>query len=182
LRQRFRTTQWLPHPVEFVFAFFANPANLPKLMPPWQSARIDEIELHPAPHRAYVDAAGAIAAGSGTRVTLSFRPTPLAPIRLAWEARIEDFHWNERFCDRQVRGPFRYWRQCHRVQPSQSEETGEHGTLLTDTVEYELPLGALGRLTNRIAVQRMLASTFRYRQQQAERLLRELSAGVGSHA
>ena len=48
MRHRFRTTQWLPYAVESVFAFFANPANLAKLHPEWQQARIDEIELHPA--------------------------------------------------------------------------------------------------------------------------------------
>ncbi len=47
MRHRFRTTQWLPYPVELVFAFFANPANLPKTPPDWQQARIDEIELTP---------------------------------------------------------------------------------------------------------------------------------------
>ena len=61
-----------------------------------------------------------------TRLTLSFRPTPLAPIRVSWVALIEDFHWNERFCDRQLEGPFRYWRHCHRVQEWQSERAREN--------------------------------------------------------
>ncbi|HEY4010787.1 MAG TPA: cyclase, partial [Acidobacteriaceae bacterium] len=86
--------------MDFVFAFLANPSNLPKLMLPWQDARIDEIELHPARHSERAHPMAAIAAGTGTRMTLSFRPTPLAPVRVSWEARIEDFHWNERFCDR----------------------------------------------------------------------------------
>ncbi len=40
MRHTFQTEQWLPFPVELVFAFFAYPENLPRLMPAWQKARI----------------------------------------------------------------------------------------------------------------------------------------------
>lgn len=182
MRHRFRTGQWLPYPVDFVFAFFANPSNLPMLQPRWQSARLEEIALRPAPEALYRNPYAKVAAGAGTRVTVSFRPAPLAPIRVSWVAEIEDFHWNERFCDRQIEGPFRYWRQSHRMQPMESEQTGQPGTLLIDVVEYELPFGAFGRLTNEIAIERMLASVFRHRQHRAEQLLSELSEGVESLA
>lgn len=179
MRHRFRTSQWLPYPLERVFAFFADPANLPRLLPPWQRARLDAIELHPA---AGNPGLSSTAAGSGTRVTLSFRPTPLAPIRVSWDALIENFHWNHRYCDRQIRGPFLYWRHCHRMQAHESERTGEPGTLLVDTVEYDLPFGTLGRVANRVAVERLIASVFRYRHRRAAELLRELSEGAESRA
>lgn len=171
-RHRFRATQWLPFPVDFVFDFFADPSNLPKLMPDWQQARIEAIELHPP---ARMLAPDRIAAGRGTQLTLSFRAAPLSPVRVSWTALIEDFHWNERFCDRQIDGPFRYWRQCHRVQAWQSETTGEDGTLLIDTIEYELPLRRLEGLVNRLAVKRMLTRMFNHRHRRTEQLLRELS-------
>ena len=180
MRHRFRTTQWLPHTVESVFAFFANPANLPRLHPNWQQARIDEIDLHPPSRNGSRPSETMLAAGRGTRVTLSFRPTRLSPLRLSWVALVEDFHWNERFCDRQVEGPFRYWRQCHRVQAWQSEKTGEHGTLLIDTIEYELPFNTFGQLANRFAVKRMLENLFDHRHRRAEELLREINEGVES--
>lgn len=182
MRYRFRAGQWLPHSVDFVFAFFANPTNLPKLQPRWQATRVEEIELRPPTHSTRGNPYAAVAAGTGSRVTLSFRPAPLAPIRLSWIAEIEDFHWNERFCDRQIEGPFRYWRQCHRVQPMDSEQTGEPGTLLIDTVEYELPFGALGRLMNQLAVETMLARVFKHRHHRTEQLLSQLSEGVESRA
>ncbi|HTV08783.1 MAG TPA: SRPBCC family protein [Candidatus Aquilonibacter sp.] len=179
--QRFRAEQWLPHPVEFVFAFFANPANLPRLMPHWQQPRIDEIELHPAPPKSTGAFPRPIAAGKGSRVTISFRPAPLSPVRLSWVALIENFHWDHRFCDRQIRGPFRYWRQCHSMHACQSERTGEHGTMVVDTIEYELPFGRIGQVTNRVAVRRLIASIFRYRHHRTTELLRELSAGGAHH-
>jgi ligand-binding SRPBCC domain-containing protein len=182
MRHRFRTTQWLRYPVESVFAFFANPANLPKLLPDWQQPRIEEIELHPPSRNSAAAPGETVAAGRGTRITLSFRPSRLSPIRVSWIALIEDFHWNERYCDRQIEGPFRYWRQCHRVQAWQSEKTGENGTLLIDTVEYELPFGRFGHLANRFAVRGMLESLFDHRHRRTEELLREINEGVESHA
>lgn len=182
MRHRFRTTQWLPYPVDFVFAFFADPSNLPELMPKWQQARIDEIELHPARPKCAEALDGRIAAGRGTRLNVSFRPAPLAPLRASWVALIEDFHWNERFCDRQIEGPFRYWRHCHRVQEWQHDRTGEYGTLLIDSIEYELPFGRLGRIGNQIAVKQMLNLLFEYRHRRAGELLRELSERVECHA
>lgn len=175
---RFRAEQWLPHPVEFVFAFFANPANMPRLMPAWQRARIDEIELRPAPPKQAGDQNGFIAAGIGTRLTLSFRPTPLSPVRVSWVAQVDNFHWDHRFCDKQLSGPFLYWRQCHSMQACESERTGERGTLIVDTIEYELPFGRFGLMTNRVAVRRIIASVFRHRHRRTEELLRELSASA----
>lgn len=42
MAQRFETRQWVPFPVELVFAFFANPSNLPHLMPPRLKTRIED--------------------------------------------------------------------------------------------------------------------------------------------
>jgi ligand-binding SRPBCC domain-containing protein len=170
MRHQFSTEQWLPYPHELVFAFFANPENLPRLMPRWQKARIEEAHFTPPPPRP----AGAprypgVVAGDGTRLILGIRPLPFLLMHLPWEALIEDFRWNKGFCDVQVRGPFQYWRHCHTV--TASTENNQPGTLLRDHVEYELPLGALGALANKFAVRRALAATFRYRQKRTTELL-----------
>ena len=87
------------------------------------------------------------------------------PVRLKWDALIEDFRWREGFCDRQVSGPFKYWRHCHSVRSDAA------GTLLRDAVEYELPLGALGRLANALAVKRQIAGIFALRHRRTLELL-----------
>jgi ligand-binding SRPBCC domain-containing protein len=113
-----------------------------------------------------------MAAGSGTRLTIGVRPFPLAPFRIPWEAEIEEFRWNEGFCDVQMRGPFKYWRHCHTVMAAASPKNPlEFGTTLRDHVEYELPLGALSGLADLLVVKRGLAYTFRYRQERTEQLL-----------
>jgi ligand-binding SRPBCC domain-containing protein len=166
MRLHFQTEQRLRYPLEMVFAFFADPANLPKLMPTWQHARIDHatyVTPPPPPHP--FPGSDRITAGTGTRLTITIRPVPLSPIRASWEARIEDFRWLEGFCDVQLSGPFKYWRHCHTVEHHRS------GTLLNDHVEYELPLGPLGSIADKLFVHRQLAATFQYRQRRTLELL-----------
>ena len=174
----FRTEQWLPYPIELIFAFFANPENLPRLMPSWQKARIEEAAFAPPPPRPIaLDPAlrlKSIAAGPGTRITISFRPFPYSPIRIPWEAEITDFAWNDHFCDTQLRGPFSHWRHCHHViTETRTDESGTptQGTLLRDEVEYMPPYGALGTLANRLVIVRQLRATFDYRHRRTLELL-----------
>ena len=182
MRLNFRTDQWLPHPPELVFAFFANPENLPRLMPAWQKARIEEAVFAPPPPRPQAAKIyPGIAAGSGTRLTISIKPFPFSPFRVPWEALIEDFHWNHGFCDVQERGPFKYWRHCHTVTAAPEPTSGAAGTNLHDEVKYELPLGALSSLADKLFVHRQLAATFRYRQQRTAELLRAMAPQVKLH-
>ena len=161
MRYTFHAEQWLPYSVDTLFAFFADPTNLPRLMPAWQKARIDEASILP-PSPAPGSTPSTIAAGVGSRITLSFRAFPYSPIRISWDAKIVDFLWNERFCDRQLRGPFAYWNHCHSVR-TETRNTIP-GTLITDHVEYELPFGRLGELAHAIALRRQIAYMFTYRQ------------------
>jgi ligand-binding SRPBCC domain-containing protein len=157
MRHSFQTEQWVPYPRERVFAFFSNPANLPPLMPGWQRARVERVArplLSPAS-----------AAGEGSLITISFRAIPWVPARLEWDAYIAEFHWNESFCDEQRRGPFKYFRHCHRIR-----DEGE-GSVVSDAVEYELPLGLLGDLANGLAVKWQIRALFRYRQRMLPVLL-----------
>lgn len=172
MRHHFHAEQWLPYPRELVFAFFANPENLPRLMPKWQKARIEEATFAPPPPRPDgTPRYPGMAAGSGTRLTISGRPFPLSPLRLPWEALIEDFRWNEGFCDVQVRGPFAYWRHCHSVEARPSAETGAPGTVVIDDVRYEPPFGKAGEIADKLAVARGMAIMFRYRQKRTAQLL-----------
>jgi ligand-binding SRPBCC domain-containing protein len=168
----FHAEQFLPYPIETVFSFFTDPANLPRLLPGWQSARIEDVTyiFPPRPAQPFAGS-DSIIAGSGTTLTLTIRPFPLSPVRLRWDALIEDFHWLQGFCDVQMRGPFRRWRHCHTVVPATSPISGEPGTLLQDVVEYELPLGILGKVANPVFVRRQMASIFRFRHRRALELL-----------
>jgi len=171
--QTLHNSQWVPFPVELVFAFFANPANLPHLMPKWQQARIESSRFISPPARPVaVDPAlrfQSPAAGAGSEIVISFRPIPGIGFRIGWLARITEFVWNSHFCDEQLKGPFASWRHCHRIAPETRNEVA--GTLIVDEVEYSLPLGPLGDLGNALFVRRQMEKTFEYRQRQLETIL-----------
>ena len=82
----------------------------------------------------------------------------LGPLRQRWTVRHEGFEAGRRFCDVMERGPFPRWHHEHLVTP------GDDGwSTLTDTIEYELPLGRLGQLLGGPIVRRRLERTFEYR-------------------
>jgi ligand-binding SRPBCC domain-containing protein len=174
MRHHFHAEQWLPYPIEQVFAFFANPENLPRLMPAWQDARIEEASFAPPlPRPAGLRLYPGIVAGAGTRMTISFRPFPYSPVRVPWDAEITEFVWNEHFCDVQHRGPFTFWRHCHRLR---AEEREVQGTLIKDEVEYELPFGPLGDLAAKTLVPAQFRSIFAFRQKRTAELMPLLRA------
>lgn len=173
----FQSQQWLPVPTELVFVFFANPANLPRLMPAWQQARIEEASIVSPPPllkpSALDNVFSVLAAGVGTRLTLSFRPIPFSPVRLRWVAEIDSFVWNHQFSDVQLRGPFAHWHHTHTLTPeSRIDESGDTilGTLVQDEVQYRLPLGKLGNLANPL-VAWQLHRTFDFRHHRTRELL-----------
>lgn len=173
-----RTDQWTPHPVELVFAFFANPGNLPHLMPKWQQAKVESSRLIAPPPRPVAPDPTlrfqSPAAGVGSEMAISFRPIPKLPLRIGWQARITEFVWNSHFCDEQVKGPFASWKHRHGiVAESRPDESGTPivGTRITDEVEYTLPLGPMGEVAQAVFLRRQMQATFVYRQQRLEEIL-----------
>jgi ligand-binding SRPBCC domain-containing protein len=175
---RFAATQWLPYPVPFVFAFLADPQNLPSLMPAWQKARVEEALLV-APPPAPEQTAGrmrAPSAGAGSVITLSFRPLPFSPLRLSWEARIAEFTWNERFCDVQERGPFAMWKHCHSVKEERRDSVA--GTLITDDVTYRMKMGRIGDAVHSLFMSAQIRAVFAYRQQRMAAIFERIGAAA----
>ena len=178
MRHVFESEQFLPVPREVAFAFFANPQNLPPLMPHWQKARIDEATLQPAPPRPEgTPQLPGIAAGDDTLLLITARGLPGLPLRGKWLAKIEGFQWNQGFCDVQLKGPFAYWRHCHSVRDAVSAG-GVHGTIVHDHVTYALPLAPLSDAVA-FAARTALGLTFRYRQGQAAKLVPAYAASAG---
>jgi ligand-binding SRPBCC domain-containing protein len=173
MAQRFETEQWVPFPVELVFAFFADPSNLPHLMPPALKSRIEDARMQPPPPRPLAaDPARrfrSVAAGVGSEILISFQPLRWVPKRLSWMARIAEFAWNDHFIDEQMRGPFQYFRHRHGVRVEDRNDSP--GTSVTDSIEYELPGGGVGILATGV-VRGQLKKAFAYRQ---KRLLEVLA-------
>ena len=133
--------QHLPGRPEDVFPFFADALNLERITPPWLGFRV----LTP----------GAVEMAPGTLIEYRLRVHRI-PVR--WLTRIEAWEPPHRFVDAQVRGPYRTWRHEHRFEPAP-----DGGTLMTDRVDYELPLGPLGALAHLLFVRRDLERIFDHR-------------------
>jgi ligand-binding SRPBCC domain-containing protein len=172
MKQRFEAHQWVPFPVELVFAFFANPTNLPHLMPRKFETRIEDARIQPPPQRpVHPDSSRrflSVAAGVGSEVLISFFPIPWVPRRVSWMARIAEFVWNSHFLDEQIRGPFTHFRHRHGMQSETRE--GVEGTMVIDEIEFALPYGFIGRLAGSL-VRRYLVKSFAYRQKRLPEIL-----------
>ncbi len=155
--------QWVAAPLEKVFAFFADPMNLPRIMPAWLDIRFEESVLVPAP------GAPAHFAGAGTRFVASYRALPFLPMRIRSEAQIVGFGLNEFFADIQTKGPFRSWH--HRHEFVAENRGGIPGTRIRDRMEYEIGFEPLGRIINALFVAPQMRRTFAYRQRAVERLI-----------
>ena len=125
---------------ERVFAFHELPDALARLMPAWEKSRIIEAAQSLKP---------------GTRAVVETKLFGLFPAR--WEALHTAYDPPRMFEDRQTRGPFRKWRHQHFVKPH------AEGAVLRDEIEYEPPLGFIGRLAAPLVIIPRLEKLFDYR-------------------
>ncbi len=127
---------------ETVFAFHEAPDAFARLQPPWQKSEV----ITPPSSLAV-----------GTRVVLR---TKVGPLWQTIEAEHVAYEPGKMFADRMTKGPFASWLHRHVVTPR-----GPRECTLTDEIEYELPLGALGRLFGGGFARRELERLFTYRHQ-----------------
>ncbi len=169
---RLEFAQWVAFPPGQVFLFFADPNNLPRIMPACTGTRIERLSLVSPTCPSLSDSCSRHGplAGVGSAIVTSFRVMPPLPFRSLWIARITEFEWNDHFCDVQVRGPFAKW--LHRHELAAETRNGISGTLVRDRIEYEIAFGALGKAVQRLIVDRQLKKTFAHRQSVLEGLLR----------
>jgi len=167
--ERFQFRDWVPFPIERVFLFFANPENLPRIMPPSTGTRIDALRLVPPKEQGLMGTQKL--AGVGSEIVTSFRMVPFLGLRATWIARITEFEWNHHFADIQVKGPFRVWRHRHELQAE--TRNGVEGTVVKDAIECQVGFGKIGAAALKLLLARQIAGTFRYRQRVLPQLLAE---------
>jgi len=144
-----RSRAWVAAPIEEVFNFFDDPANLAKLMPPPVAIRL--VRIDPAPPRP-----GSI---------FEFR-YGLRPIQRTWTVRLLDRVPNERFVDETFSG------RMARIHHSHTLTAARRGTWIEDQIDFHVgPDGPLGTVVDAVAgiVMRL---TFVWRHAMQRRLLR----------
>ncbi len=131
-----------------VFSFHESPGALRSLIPPWESMKV-------------VESDGSLRPGS--RVVMRGRAGVL-PIR--WVAIHTEYEPPHLFADRQESGPFAWWYHRHLFL-----DDGQGGTILRDEVEYQLPLGFIGRWLAGGVIRRTLDRMFTYRHETTRSLI-----------
>ena len=131
----------IPAPVAEVFAFHERPDAFALLQPPWET-----VEILQPPTSLEV----------GTRVELR---TKVGPFWLRVVAEHVAYQKNVRFEDVMHEGPFAAWHHQHLF----FEHEG--GCRLRDEIDYQPPLGWLGRLANGFAIRPRLRKMFAFRHQ-----------------
>ena len=121
-------------PLLRTFAFFSDAANLQHLTPPWVDFRIRS----PLP----------IAMREGAVIDYQIR---LYGLPIPWRTRIDVWEPGRRFVDRQLAGPYRWWRHEHRF-----EAVGDR-TRMTDVVRYVPRAAWISRPLVRRDVERIFA-------------------------
>src|SRR6476469_3624800 len=165
--------QWVPVAIERVFLFFANPGNLPRIMPPHTGTELVGLKLVPPPgiaeERATITDRPPLA-GAGSESVTSFRLVPLLPFRAQWIALITEFEWNHHFADIQKKGPFKSFHHRHELVAEM--RNGVTGTVVRDVIDYDVGFGWLGTLAQKFFIRRQLQRTFEHRQRALTKLLR----------
>lgn len=145
----FKRSLHLPVNLQEAWEFFSSPRNLAKITPPDLNFRI-------------VSSFGEKRMHTGQIIRYKLNPLPFITFR--WVSEITSVKEPFYFVDEQVKGPYALWRHRHSF-----KETHE-GIEATDEVEYAVPLGILGQLTNRLFVKRKLKAIFDFR----EKVLKEI--------
>lgn len=127
-------------PAEKVFQWHAQPGALSRLSPPWEPVDV----ITPAP-----------GIRNGARGALRIH---LGPLKFRWEFEHRNYIENRQFQDVQTKVPFKSWTHTHKFTPD-----GPNACHLEDRIEYELPLGALGKWFGAKMVRNKLEKLFAYR-------------------
>lgn len=138
-------------PPSAVFAFHESPGALERLTPPDQKVKL-------------VEGGGSIRPGD--RVVLEMK---VGPFPLRWVALHTEYDPPHLFADRQESGPFARWYHRHRFL-----DDGLGGTILRDEVDFDPPLGLLGRYLLGPLVARKLRRMFDHRHQMTKQIAESL--------
>ncbi|MEW5853171.1 MAG: SRPBCC family protein [Myxococcota bacterium] len=137
----------LAAPVRTVWDFHLRPDALRRLTPPDGSVIIDE----------------EVPVTEGAVVTLRVRMSPL-PFRMRWPSRYTRVEPLRGFVDVALGGPFPSWEHHHRF----SDENGR--CRVTDEVQWQTPLGALGNTVSAPFIRVMLEQQLGYRHRMLSQL------------
>lgn len=146
--REFKQSVILPAPLEEVWDFFSQPANLPEITPPEMGLKM-----------LGGGASGEMYAGQ----LLWYRVHLLPFLYRTWVTEIKQVVPYQFFVDEQRFGPFKFWLHKHSFR-----EAGPGATEVTDHIIYALPFWPFGELAHPWFVEPMNRKMFQHRQAKLE--------------
>tara|TARA_R110002049_G_scaffold8604_2_gene46290 strand:+ start:286 stop:741 length:456 start_codon:yes stop_codon:yes gene_type:complete len=139
---QFKRTQKINASIDEIWKFISDPSNLKLITPDYMGFDITSEDI---PSKMYEG------------MIISYKVSPLLGIKTTWVTEITHLKENSYFVDEQRVGPYKIWHHQHMIQPMAK------GTLMTDIVSYQPPLGFLGSIANELIIKGKLNEIFEYR-------------------
>ena len=139
---QFKRTQEINASIDEIWKFISDPSNLKLITPDYMGFDITSEDI---PSKMYEG------------MIISYKVSPLLGIKTTWVTEITHLKENSYFVDEQRVGPYKIWHHQHMIQPMAK------GTLMTDIVSYQPPLGFLGSIANELIIKGKLNEIFEYR-------------------
>lgn len=89
---------------------------------------------------------------------ITYKVSPLLGIKLNWMTEITHVQDKQYFVDEQRFGPYALWHHQHHFKEI------EGGVLMNDILNYAIPYGVIGRLSNSLLVGKQIKKIFAYRE------------------
>jgi ligand-binding SRPBCC domain-containing protein len=135
--------------IDKAWDYFSRPENLNEITP-------DDMQF-----RILTDVSGK-KMHAGMIINYRIQPAPF--MTFGWTTEISQSVDKRFFVDEQRFGPYAFWHHQHHF-----EDKGTH-VLMTDIVNYALPLGILGRIAHAVWVKNKLKGIFDYRTHVIDRI------------
>jgi ligand-binding SRPBCC domain-containing protein len=134
--------QAIPSDISKVWDFISSPRNLKRITPDYMGFDITSGDL---PDKMYEG------------MVISYKVSPVAGIKTDWLTEITHVREGLFFVDEQRVGPYALWHHQHHIKPI------DQGVMMKDIVTYAPPFGPLGRIANKLLIQKKLDEIFEYR-------------------
>jgi len=95
---------------------------------------------------------------------ITYKISPLLGIKMNWMTEITHVKEGGYFVDEQRFGPYALWHHQHHFKEI------EGGIIMTDILNYAIPFGGIGRLTNALFVGKKIRQIFEFRRRAIEEL------------
>ena len=137
-----QTEQFIPVSLNEAWDFFSSPKNLSKITPDKMNFNIISDTFR---EKMY--------AGQIIQYTVS----PLLGLKMHWVTEITKVEEKKMFIDEQRFGPYKFWHHQHHFNQV------DGGVMMTDIINYAIPLGLFGRFLNFLFIGSEVSKIFEYR-------------------